>query len=279
MKLSILTFALAIAIAAAARAQQATVNVPGTSNPYLSGMTNGATADGDIAPEESPVLVPLPVFSGEVFTFSASGTVANDTYDNLCDPDGGCDGFPIAGRPGATNGIANIIAPLNCLLGVFLDTNLPSQFSPPSELVFSNADQQNFLVLQPALRQPFFIGEGVTTNNVIQQFIAPPGATRLFLATMDGIDWNNNPGSFTVIVSAPPIITSFGVNGPTLTLSATNGQPDSACALLESTNLAAPAGQWTPLLTNNFNTNGVLNLSTNVIAHTNAQMFYLLQEP
>jgi hypothetical protein len=49
--------------------------------------------------------------------------------------------------------------------------------------------------------------------------------------------------------------------------------------LLQSTNLALPLPQWTPVLTNNFNGSGVLNLSTNIVNPNSADEFYILAQP
>jgi hypothetical protein len=51
------------------------------------------------------------------------------------------------------------------------------------------------------LREPFFIGDGVNSSGTVQQFVAPPGATRLFLGVMDGSGWYNNSGTFDVVVT------------------------------------------------------------------------------
>jgi hypothetical protein len=52
------------------------------------------------------------------------------------------------------------------------------------------------LSLSPALGQVFFIGDGVTNANVIQQFIAPALATRLFLGIPDGFAFVGVPGYY-----------------------------------------------------------------------------------
>jgi hypothetical protein len=66
------------------------------------------------------------------------------------------------------------------------------------------------------LKQPFFIGDGRTSSNVIQQVIPPLGATRLYLAVTDGVGWNNNTGQFNVTVNglagpllAPPAVATL----------------------------------------------------------------------
>jgi hypothetical protein len=46
--------------------------------------------------------------------------------------------------------------------------------------------------------------------------------------------------------------------------------------LLQSTNVALPPAQWTPVLTNAFDGIGNLNLSTNIVNPVNGQEFYML---
>lgn len=82
-------------------------------------------------------------------------------------------------------------------------------------------------------------------------------------------------------VPAPPQsaqITSINVSGTTLTLTATNGADGGRFVLLGTTNLALPFSQWTPVLTNNFDNSGDLNLSTNVIDPSVPQEFYILSQ-
>jgi hypothetical protein len=201
MKLKKLVSALALVLAGSVCAQQTeTVNVPGTSNPWLAGMPDGSVAGNgaDTAPAESPVQVTdIPVTSGAVFTFSATGGESQGPGYSLSGPDGDSDvesrnPQPFAGE----NGIGDITSPMDALLGVFLDDNVPSQFSNsvPAALDFSTASSRDFPTLQPALRQPFFIGDGLTSGGAVQQFIAPPGATRPFLGPMDSGGWYNNQG-------------------------------------------------------------------------------------
>jgi autotransporter-associated beta strand protein len=84
-------------------------------------------------------------------------------------------------------------------------------------------------------------------------------------------------GSLNLIVTPPtPDIVSIGVSGPTLSIQGTNGAPNGQYVLLESTNLALPFSQWTPVLTDTFDASGNFNLSTNVISPANSQEFYIL---
>ena len=74
-----------------------------------------------------------------------------------------------------------------------------------------------------------------------------------------------------------PVLTSFGISGSTLSFMATNGPRGGNFVLLQSTNLALPISQWTPVLTNFFDGNGNLNLSTNILRLADPQEFYILQ--
>ena len=97
---------------------------------------------------------------------------------------------------GAQNGIAGLTAPINSLIGVFLPATMPN--SVASGLDFG-AIGLNFSQIAPGLSEPFFIGDGLN-GSVAQNFTAPSGATRLYLGTMDGYEWNNNAGGFNVTV-------------------------------------------------------------------------------
>ncbi|HTR40699.1 MAG TPA: hypothetical protein VMH87_03710, partial [Pseudomonadales bacterium] len=91
-----------------------------------------------------------------------------------------------------------------------------------------------------------------------------------------------NNGSLVLVVgsvASPVTITGINISGSTLTLTATNGASGGQFVLLESTNLMLHLGQWTPVITNNFDANGHLNLSTNIVTPGTPQEFYLLQMP
>ncbi len=70
----ILLFAI-LCVIVAAPCFAATLTVPGTSDPWLAGMTNGATASsGDVAPPQSPAeVVGLSIVPGDQLLFAASG--------------------------------------------------------------------------------------------------------------------------------------------------------------------------------------------------------------
>jgi fibronectin-binding autotransporter adhesin len=91
-----------------------------------------------------------------------------------------------------------------------------------------------------------------------------------------------NSGELFLVVSgnspSQPHFTGISLNGTTLTLMATNGTISGQYVLLGTTNVAKPLSQWTPILTNNFDGSGNLNLSTNIINPANAQMYYILSQ-
>jgi hypothetical protein len=80
--------------------------------------------------------------------------------------------------------------------------------------------------------------------------------------------------------SAPtnPHFTSISVSGMMLTVKATNGTASGQYVLLGSTDVALPLSQWTPILTNKFDSGGCLNLSTNIINPAAQQEFYILKQ-
>ena len=192
-----------------------TITVAGTSDPWLAGMPDGSTASFvDVAPAQSPVQVlGLSLIPGQTLNFSASGGVKNGPPLPLHDPDGGS--F-VSHSPGSQNGISDITAPINSLVGVFLDNSQPDSTSAPAALNFSSIGL-NFSSLAPQVKQVFFIGDGLTGTGTgaVQNFIVPTGATRLFLAPFDSGTFNNS-GSFTVTVQAvpePSTILGLGVLG------------------------------------------------------------------
>lgn len=184
-----------------------TLRVPATSNPYLAGMPGGTRSTaGDRAPEQSPVLVGRSLRDAIEVSFAASGGVQNHPYDppRYDPPDGST-----ATNHRAEHGISEVTAPIDSLIGVFLNDDRPDGSPAPQPLDF-HAIGWHFVSLSPQLKQVFFIGDGTTgarvagTNKkarVARRFVVPRGATRLFLATMDEYEWNNNTGFFDVAVT------------------------------------------------------------------------------
>jgi hypothetical protein len=54
----------------------------------------------------------------------------------------------------------------------------------------------DFASLTPLLGQIFYIGDGKTGGGTFQEFIAPVGATRLFLGIPDGFGFGGAPGAY-----------------------------------------------------------------------------------
>jgi len=195
-----------------------TIVVPATANPWLAGMSDGTTTIyGDVAPDQSPTLVSgLELVSGSVLTFSASGSVRQESTQPFDGPDGRCESAGCAGEGyPSENGISEVVSlPLMSLVGVFLGPDQPNLSPAPDGLDFVSLGR-DFTVLSPLLKQVFPIGDGLTTTGTVQQFIVPAGAARLYLGTMDGYNWNDDAGSFTVQI-IPPLPPCTGTNEPTV---------------------------------------------------------------
>ena len=220
------TFGCAIA-APMAFAASIGVGVSGIRDIWLAGQPAGTVLNGgfpgsDVAPLNSPMLGSggLSLVPGTALTVSAAGT----TDYNGCaspSPDGGgaCGGgaFP------ATLNISGYNGPINALVGVFLDDAVPAG-PAPATLDFSTPGSLSQASVSPQLRQVFFIGDGLTGtgSGARQQFVVPAGATRLFLASSDGIGANyNNLGAFSVVVSdafPDQTLAAVPVNGPLMLL-------------------------------------------------------------
>lgn len=202
-------------------------NVPATANPFLSGMPPGTVASGtnphnnpDYAgvgnkPKQSPLAVKMPIVAGESYTFdSIEGTARHDPNLPYFNPDGELTDIghnnlttKSSNSYGSTyyneHGIADMRAPINALVGLFLSDEQPSKTKAPKNLDFSSEESRDFSELKPQLKQIFFIGDGLNSKGNRQTFVAPPGATRLFLATWDFYEWNNNAGYRNVKVQRP----------------------------------------------------------------------------
>ncbi len=77
-------------------------------------------------------------------------------------------------------------------------------------------------------------------------------------------------------LNTKPVIGSISITGNGLGLSGTGGVGNAYYVLLGATNLAITPGNWTPLLTNQFDGSGNFNFTTNATTG-GAQNFYRLQ--
>ena len=170
--------------------------VPGSANVFGAGHIIPPAPAGGGAGTAPPSYSFSAASGTEVLTFpSITGQVVCDR-DHF--PANGPDGGPHAG--GSTDlwscagisGLKNKHATM-FLVGVFLDDKEPSDPAPPS-LDFNRST--SFAEVYPALRQTFFIGDGMTGtgSGELQRFHVPAGATRLFLGFADGWASHGRPG-------------------------------------------------------------------------------------
>jgi hypothetical protein len=189
---------------------ETTVIVPGTVNIWLVDRPPDFRFTDpnwqDKTPENSPIQVTgISIVPDTPLTFSASGLVGNDPWGfyPLGAPDGTLNVPWVPWVEPSHNGLSGLSAPIDALIGVFVNNDDPFNAMPPASLDYSTQASRDYLSITPELRQLFFIGDGLTSDGVIQQVIVPEGATRLFLGVFDGGMWNNT-GSFTVTITSTP---------------------------------------------------------------------------
>ncbi len=95
-----------------------------------------------------------------------------------------------------------------------------------------------------------------------------------------GLKWNtnnlNSAGTISVALNTTPVIGLISISGGALGLSGTGGVGNANYVLLGATNIATPASNWMRLLTNQFDTGGNFDFTTN--AETSApENFYRLE--
>lgn len=212
-------------------APSVTLTIPATSNPFLAGQPKNVSASnnnphndpdwsagstiGNIGGkhvEASPIVVPnsIPVNAGQSMTFDGiNGGANNDyTFKNRYTADGNMGWSNCTNTVGDEHGIANMKAPINSLVGVYLDNSVPGSNPAPADLDFSDATARDYTTLNPQLSQLFFIGDGRTSTGEVQHVVVPKKATRLFIGTWDTYEWNNNIGAFSVTVHGASMVTT-----------------------------------------------------------------------
>lgn len=156
---------------------------------------------GDYAPKKSsPIRAgSIPIQPGTTLMFDGINGGANNFASSTLYTGDGNTGWIIDNWGKNENGMSNLKAPINSVIAVFLSDADPRKMgTTPPMLDFSTAASRDFHTLKPQLRQVFFIGDGRRSNGEVQRFVVPPGATRLYIGTMDGWEWNNNVGGFNV---------------------------------------------------------------------------------
>jgi len=115
---------------------------------------------------------------------------------------------------GSEHGISNIEAPLNSVIGVFMDKNGAEYGadsteettesgapSTPTGQDFSTQTDRDYTAIEPSLNQSFYVGDGQTSTTTQQLIFVPNNASALFLGTMDGHEWSNNQGGGNITVT------------------------------------------------------------------------------
>jgi hypothetical protein len=181
------------------------VTVPGTDVIFLAGRSDVTVAPPGAPPNGYPLLRNNPpgayaetfpelitALSGQTFQFSSTGTIHFSDADIR-----GGDGETSYASLNPLAGISGYHGPKSCLVGVFLDDNNPVSSTPPAWIDYSITPTSSS-GFSPGLAQVFFIGDGLTGNGtgVGQDFLAPLGATRLYLGYADGFVFHGAPGYY-----------------------------------------------------------------------------------
>jgi len=174
------------------------VTIPAASDPWATGTY--LIRHGGATPEEAQEQLPpfIAVAGGDVIRVLDPAVGGVNFFNGFGPPFFGPAGNGLSGSNlTALGGISGYIGPQGPLTGVFLSDGIPSSGPTPATLNFSPSGIGiDFTSLAPLLGQVFYIGDGVTSGNVFQQFTAPSGATRLFLGIPDGFGFVGAPGAY-----------------------------------------------------------------------------------
>lgn len=176
------------------------VTIPAASDPWTGPADSFLIRHISPTPEE--ILETLPpvvsVAAGDVIRALDPAIGGVNFFNGFGPPYFGPSGNGAAGSSlTALGGISGYLGPQGPLTGVFLDDSIPSSGPAPATLDFTPGGLGlDFLTLTPELGQVFYIGDGVTSGGVFQTFIAPTGATRLFLGIPDGFGFGGAPGAY-----------------------------------------------------------------------------------
>ncbi len=203
------------AVSVATRGYVVAPEVDAKSCPWLAGVANGGTVDpydGNpqriYAPDCSPARVlDIPLIPGQRLMFRQTGGNTGDSTTNGNNL--GLDGnASLMATQRSANGINATTAPRGALMGIFLDDRAPNTYAQASAMDFSSANSRNFTTLSPQVKQVFFIGDGLTSDNKLQEFVVPAGATRFYLGVMDekGWWWDNTGSINTTMMNTQVMI-------------------------------------------------------------------------
>jgi Flp pilus assembly protein TadG len=189
----------------------------------IAGPNGGTTSWGE--PYASPIQVGITVTPGATISLSnVTGQGNNDftqsaEYTANGDYDGShqSDYDDEAANNVSEHGMSDARMPLNSLNAVFLGSTQPDLNTAPGTLDFSTQAEQDYTAgsnngeaevngqFAPLLQQVFYVGNGQTSVGAQESFVVPTGATRVFLGTMDGHEWSNNSGGFSVTITQTSI--------------------------------------------------------------------------
>ncbi len=205
---------LALAVSVPSHAAIFDVTVDGSDAIFLAGRTDITIPDASLpwttgthlirhsgaTPEEIKETLPpfISVAAGDVIRAADPAVGGVSFFNGFGAPFFGPGGNGVGGSNLASlDGISGYKGPQGPLVGVFLDGSIPSGGAAPITLDFSGTGiGADFSSLSPLLRQVFYIGNGLTSSSVFQEFIAPTGATRLFLGIPDGFGFGGLPGAY-----------------------------------------------------------------------------------
>ena len=174
------------------------VVIPAADQPWSTG--THLTRHGGPTPEEIQETLPqsISIAPGDIIRVLDPAVGGIHFFNGFGPPFFGPSGNTPAGSDlTSLDGISGYKGPQGPLAGVFLNDTIPSSGPAPTTLDFTPGGLGiDFLTLSPELFQVFYIGDGVTAANVFQTFIAPAGATRLFLGIPDGFGFGGSPGAY-----------------------------------------------------------------------------------
>jgi Flp pilus assembly protein TadG len=183
-----------------------TQGIPASACPWLAGMPSTAI----VANTGGNPTAATGALNASIEFATSGGTpvrFANAGGSSTWDPGAGTGSAGVEGdstyiaAQAACNGINTTKAPINAMMGIFLNDNEPDLTGMAPILDFSTAASRDFTTLSPQLKQVFFIGDGLNSSGQLQTFNAPAGATRLFIAVMDEKGWWwDNVGTLTFTV-------------------------------------------------------------------------------
>jgi hypothetical protein len=153
--------------------QSFALSVPAMSNIWGAGHA-GAPGGGWLPPA-----VTLQLSGGAIMTFASVTGLAWYSVHGGVPPDGLADSWSVLSLGGIA-GYSHATRELS-LLGVFLGPTEPVD-PAPAQLHYQDSE---FTQSAPLIGQMFVIGDGLTSAGVVQRFVVPQGATRLFLGLTD----------------------------------------------------------------------------------------------